>query len=124
MVIGGLETFDQNKIAIGFIKTFAEIGQKLASSISKSLREFKDFISVSNSILNEKIIQDNQLDEAFYSLKSDKKSNFNKKLSSVVELSYFSGFSSREHIFSLPLQRRKYPSCLMISIVSSIFEKR
>lgn len=53
MVIGGLETFDQNKIAIGFIKTFAEIGQKLASSISKSLREFKDFISVSNSILHE-----------------------------------------------------------------------
>ena len=41
MVIYGIETFDQDKIANGFNKYFTEIGLKLASSIPTSFKDFK-----------------------------------------------------------------------------------
>ena len=47
MVIDGIETFDQNKIANGFNKSFTEIEPKLASSIPASFKVFKQFINVS-----------------------------------------------------------------------------
>ena len=40
MVIDGIETFDQNKIANGSNKYFTEIGPKLASSIPASSKVF------------------------------------------------------------------------------------
>ena len=53
MVIDGIETFDQNKIANGFNTFFAEIGPKLASSIPASSKDFKQFMDVSETVLQE-----------------------------------------------------------------------
>ena len=51
MVINGIETFDQNKIAYGFNKYFTEIGPKLASSIAASSKVLK-------TVLQEYALQD------------------------------------------------------------------
>ena len=50
MVINGIETFHQNKIAYGFNKYFTEIGPKLASSVLTSSKDFKQFMDVSETV--------------------------------------------------------------------------
>ena len=51
MVIDGIETFDQNKIASGFNKYFTKIGPKLTSSIPASSKVSQQFINVSKTAL-------------------------------------------------------------------------
>ena len=60
MVMDGIETFDQNKIANGFDKYFTEIGPKLASSIPASSNVFKQFMNVSKTVLEEYAFQDQE----------------------------------------------------------------
>ena len=72
MVIGGIETFDQNKIANGFNKYVTEIGPKLASPIPASSKVFKQFMNVSKTVLKEYALQDQELEEAFNCLKPNK----------------------------------------------------
>ena len=50
MVIDGIETFDQNKIANGFNKYFTKIGPKLPSSIPAFSKVFKQFMNVSKTV--------------------------------------------------------------------------
>ena len=61
MVIDGLETFDQNKVANGFNKYFTEIGPKLLSSFRASSKNFKQFMNVPNTMLQEYTLQDQEL---------------------------------------------------------------
>ena len=60
MVIDGIETFDEEKIANGFNKYFIEIGPKIASSIPTSSRDFKQFMNVSKTALQEYTLQDEE----------------------------------------------------------------
>ena len=60
MVIEGIETFDEEKIANGFNKYFIEIGPKIASSIPTSSRDFKQFMNVSKTALQEYTLQDEE----------------------------------------------------------------
>ena len=85
MVIDGIETFDQNKIANGFIKYFTEIGPKLASSIPASSKVFKQFMNVAKTVLQEYAFQDQELEEAFNSLKPNKSPGFDDISLSVVK---------------------------------------
>ena len=68
MVIDGCEIFDQSKIAHSFNKFFTDMGQKLASSIPSSSKDLKDFLSSSSTSLDEYLLQDEELNEAFNSL--------------------------------------------------------
>ena len=85
MVIDRIETFDQNKITNGFNKYFTEIGPKLASSIPASSKVFKQFMNVSKTVLQEYALQDQELEEAFNSLKPKKSPGFEDISSSVVK---------------------------------------
>ena len=76
MVIDGIETFDQNKIANGFNKHFTEIGPKLVSSIVACSKVFKQLMNISKKVLQEYVLQDQELEEAFNSLKSNKYPGF------------------------------------------------
>ena len=60
MVIEGIETFDEEKIANGFNKYFIEIGPNIASSIPTSSRDFKQFMNVSKTALQEYTLQDEE----------------------------------------------------------------
>lgn len=54
----GIETFDPNKIANGFNKSFIEIEPKLASSTPTSSKYFKQLMDVSEAVLQENVHQD------------------------------------------------------------------
>ena len=72
----GMETFGQNLIANGFYKYFTETVPKLASSNSTSFKYFKQFMNVSETVLQEYTIQDEVLEEASNSLKSNRSPGF------------------------------------------------
>ena len=76
MVIDGCEIFHQNKIAHSFNKFFTSIGPKLASSIPSSSKDFKDFLSPVSTTLDEYPLHDEELNEAFNSLKANKSPGF------------------------------------------------
>ena len=76
MVINGCEIFDQNKIAHSLNKFFTIIGPKLASSILSSSKDFKDFLSPVSTNLDEYTLHDEELNEAFNSLKANKSPSF------------------------------------------------
>ena len=52
---------------MGSIFFFTEIGPKLASLIPTSSKDFKQFMDVSETVLQECSLQDQDLDEAFNS---------------------------------------------------------
>ena len=123
MVIDGIETFDQNKIANGFNKYFTEIGPTLTSSITASFKVFKQFMNVSKTILQEYALQDQELEEAFNSLKSNKSPGFDDISSSVVNFCISGIFNPLKHIFNLSLQTGIFPNGMKIVRVSPILKK-
>ena len=121
MVIDGIKTFDQNKITNGFNKYFTEIGPKLASSNPASSKVFKEFMNVLKTVLQEYALQDEELEEAFNSLKSNKSPGFNDVSSSVVKFCASGIFDPLKHIFNLSLQTKFFSYGMKIALVSRIF---
>ena len=72
IVIDECEISDQNKIAHNFNKCFKDIRPKLTSSIRSSSKDFKDFLCSASTSLHEYLLQDEELNEAFNSLKANK----------------------------------------------------
>ena len=95
MVIDRLETFDQSKIANGFNKFFTDIEPKFSLPIPSSFKDFKDFLSAVETNLDEYLLQDKELNEAFNSLRSNKNPGFADTLPNVVVKTY----SIRSNIF-------------------------
>ena len=115
MVIDGIETFDQNKIANGFNKNFTEIGPELVSSIPASSKVFKKFMNVSKKVLQKYALQDQELEEAFNSLTPNKSLGFDDFSSSVVKFCASGIFNPLKHIFNLSLQTRIFPNGMEIA---------
>ena len=85
-------------LLIVFPNVLAETGPKLASSIATSSKDFKHFMNVSKTALQEYTLQDEELEEAFNSLKSNKSPGFYNILSSVVNF-YIRGILINSTIF-------------------------
>ena len=122
MVIDGIETFDQNKIANGFNKYFTKIGPKFPSSIPAFSKVFKQFMNLSKTVLQEYALHDQELEEAFKSLKSNKSPGFDDISSSVVKFCASGVFNPLKHIFNLLLQTGIFPNGMKIARVSPIFK--
>ena len=83
---------------------FTEIGPKLASSIPTSSKDFKQFIDVSETVLQEYTLQNKKSEETFNSLKSNKSPRFVDISSSIVNFCISGIFHPLKHIFNLSLQ--------------------
>ena len=105
MVIDRCEIFDQNKIAYGFNKFFMDTGPKLASSIPSSSKDFKEFLSSASTSLDEYLLQDEQSNEAFNSLKANKSSGFDDISSTIVKRCQENIFNPIKHVFSFLLKQ-------------------
>ena len=104
-----------------FNKFFTKIGLKLASSISTSSKDFKQFMDVSETVLQEYTLQDEELEEAFNSLKSNKSPGFDNISSSVVNFYISAIFNPLKHMFNLSLRTGIFPNGMKIARVSPIF---
>ena len=123
MVIDRIGTFDQEKIANGFNKYFTEVRPKLASSISISSKDFKQFMNVSKTALQEHALQDEELEEAFNSLKFNNSLGLDDISSSVVNFCISGIFNPLKHIFNLSVQTGTFSNRMKIARVSPIFGK-
>ena len=122
-VIDGCEIFDQNKIVHGFNKFFRDIGPKLASSIPSSSMDFKDFLRLVSTSLDKYLFQDEELNEAFYSLKANKSPSFDDISSAIVKHCCENIFNPIKHVFSLSFKQGIFPKKLKIARESPIFKK-
>ena len=111
------------KKANGFNKYFTEIGLKLATSILTSSKDFKQFMNVLKTALQEYTFQDEELEAAFNSLKSNKSPGFYDISSSVVNFCLSGIFNRLKHIFNLSLQTRILPNGMKTAQVSPISKK-
>ena len=104
-------------------KYFTEIGPKLASSIPVSSKVFKQFMNVSKTVLQEYALQDQELEEAFNSLKPNKSTGFDDISSCVVKFCASVIFNPLKYIFNLSLQTGIFPNEMKIARVSPTFKK-
>ena len=72
MIINGINIFDEETIATSFNKYFVNVGPNLASKIQCTDKKFEDFLTKSITTLQRKDLSDNELKDAFYSLKTNK----------------------------------------------------
>ena len=101
----------------------AETGPKLASSIATSSKDFKHFMNVSKTALQEYTLQDEELEEDFNSLKSNESPGFYNILSSVVNFYIRGIFNQLIHFFNLSLQTGICPNRMKIERVAPILKK-
>ena len=123
MVIDGIETFDKENIDNGFNKYFTEIGPKLASSIPTPSKDFKQFMNVSKTALQEYPLQDEEFEEAFNNLKSNNSPGFRDISLSVVNFCIRGIFNPLKHISNLSLETGIFSNGMKIARVSPIFKK-
>ena len=100
IVIVVIEAFDINKIGNDFYKLFTEIVPKSVSSIATFPKNF-NFMNVSETMLQEYTLQNEELEEAFNNLKSDKSPGFDDISSSTVNFCIIGIFHPLKHIFNL-----------------------
>lgn len=94
-----------------------DTGSKLASSIPNSCNDFTQFIRVSVTVLEENILQDTPLEEAYNNLKSSKSPGFDDISLSIIKFPL-------KHIFSQSLESCMLPNSLKIARFSPILKKR
>ena len=100
-----------------------DIGPKLASSIPSSSKDFKEFLSSASTSLDESLLRDEELNEAFNSLKAKKSPGFDDISSAIVKRCRENVFNPIKHVFSLSLKQGLFPENLKIVRVSPIFKK-
>ena len=74
MIIENIETFDPEKIADSFNKFFVDIGPSLASKIPNSQNNFEQYMDCKETLLEETNVDNNEMKEAFKTLKPGKSS--------------------------------------------------
>ena len=124
IALDGIENFDQNKISNRFDKYFAEITPKLASSITISSKDFKQFMVVLETVLQEYTLQDEQLEEVFNSLKSNKSPGLDDIPSPIINFCISDAFHPVNRIFNLSLQTGIFPNGMKTAQLSPIFLKK
>ena len=124
MVVDGCEIFDQNTIAHEFNKFFTDIGPKLAYSIPSSSKDFKDFFGSTSTSLDEYLLQNEELNEAFKSLKANKSPGFDDISSTIIKRCRENIFNPIKPVFSLSLEQGIFPRKIQKLLVYLLFSKK
>ena len=122
MIINGINIFDEETIATSFNKYFVNVGPNLASKIQCTDKKFEDFLTKSITILQRKDLSDNELKDAFYSLKTNKSSGYDDINFDAIRNAFGSLIKPLKHVFSLSLTKGIFPDKLKIARVTPIFK--
>ena len=123
LVVNDLQIFDKKAIAENFNNFFSEIGPKLATKIPHSLISFQHFLHGDYPSLKEKLITDDELNEALQILKTRKSSGYDDISFNVTKHISPSIFDPLRYIFNLSIEKGIYPDQLKIAKVSPVFKK-
>ena len=123
LVVNDLECFDNKTTLVNFNNFFSEIGPKLASKIPHSLISFEHFLHGGFLSLEEKLITDDELNEALQILKAKKSSAYDEISSNVIKLISPSVFEAIKYIFNLSIETSIFSHLLKIAKVIPLFKK-
>ena len=122
IVVNKIEILNNKKIADTFNKHFASVGPNLANSIPKASKGFETFLYGNHSILNEYPLTDDELKNAFLTLKTKTSPGFDEINPDVVKHISDAIFSPIKSIFNSSLITGNFPNKLKIARVSPIFK--
>ena len=93
LAVNKANVYNKRKIADAFNDFFTNIGQKLSSKIPKSSKTFKAYINKVNVIMESKPLLINELKDAFFSLKLNKRSGVDDVSFNIIK-KCFGGFAN------------------------------
>ena len=100
-----------------------EIGLKLASKMPHSLISFEHFLHGDYPSLEEKLITDDELNEAFQTLITKKSYGYDEILFDVIKCISPSVFEPLRYIFNLSIEKGIFPEQRKIAKVTPLFIK-
>ena len=124
IMVKNREIFDKTEIAETFNSYFVNIISNLAASIPESQIPFQNYIHYDGPCFRTINLTDLELENAFASLKTNKRSGYDDASADVVKRVSDEIFVILKQIFSISLAKRVFPDKLKNSSVTSIFKKR
>ena len=122
LVVNDVEISDKKLIAEHFNKFFVNIGSKLANIIPKANKKFKDFLSGNFPSFNESPLTDEEIKNAFTTLKANKSPGFDEISPDVVKFVFDALIKPLKHVFGLSLKKGIFPDKLKVARVTPIFK--
>ena len=122
LIINNAEIFDKKSIAEQFNKYFLNVGPNLAEIIPKSNKNFESFLSGQYPTLKEFPLTDEELKNAFASIKPNKSPGFDDISSNVIRFVFDALIKPTKHIFDLSLNKGIFPDKLKVARVTPIFK--
>ena len=118
LAINKVDVYSKPEIADPFNDFFTNIGQKLASQISKSSITFETYINKVNVIMDPKPLSINELKNAFFSLKVNKSSGADDVSFNIIEKCFGVLCKPLIYLFQLSLEKGVFPDDLKIAKVT------
>ena len=117
IVIDKIETYDKKLISETFNEFFTSVGPKLAEYIPNVAGNFKSYLQENNFIMNEKCLEEKELQDAFFSVKINKSSGHDDVNFNIVKQVFQYIKEPLQHVFNLSL-----PDDLKIAKITPIFK--
>ena len=122
IVVNNVEINDKKTIAEHFNRYFVNVGPNLASTIPQTNISFESFLSENSKTFDEFPLTDEELLNAFASLKPNKSPGFDDICSDVVKFVIYELVRPIKHIFYLSLEKGIFPDKLKIARITPIFK--
>ena len=122
LIVNNVEICEKKLIADNFNKYFVNVGPNLAKNIHKSRKEFHNFLSGNYPILKETPLTDEELKNAFTTLKSNKSPGFDDISPDVIKIVFEALVRPIRYIFDLSLKQGVFPDKLKIACITPIFK--
>ena len=122
LLVNNIEVFDKEQIAEQFNKYFTNVGPNLASMIPKTNKDFKSFLCGDYPLFNETPLADDEIKNAFISLKSNKSPGFDEISPNVIKFVVDILIEPIKHVFDLSLKNGIFPEQLKVARVTPIFK--
>ena len=122
MIINEIETFNDYKIAAGLNDYFVNIGANLAANIPECETPFTSYIDKTDKTLIDTPLSEEEIKNAWNSLKRNKASGFDDISSNVIKSSYDELITPIYHICNIYLKAGIFPNNMKIAKVIPLFK--
>ena len=120
--VDNLDIYEDNDIANSFNNFFIGIGPNLANKIENARKPFESYINETNIHIENTELTYSEMETAFFSIKKNKASGYDKISSDVVLSCYDEIKNVLFHIFDKSLSNGIFPDNLKIAKVTPIFK--
>ena len=122
LIVNNVEILEKKAIAEHFNEYFVSVGPNLAATIPSSYKNFESFLSGNYPTLDESPITNDEIKNAFSTLKSNTSPGFDDISSNVIKFVFDALIKPIKHVFDLSLKNGVFPDKLKIARVTPIYK--